>query len=1030
MKEFLGLFKSLNEGIYVADMDSYELVYMNDYLKELYKISSEEEYKGKKCYAVLQGRSEPCIFCTNSRLRPGKFYEWSYRNPVLDREAILKDTMFEKEGKRYRLELAFDTSACGKRGMREEGLFAYGDSIINECLRKVISINDPNEAIEYILSYMGEHFLCGRVYIFENEEGGTFSNTYEWCAEGVAPQKEVLQHEPLETIESWYRMFEDDKPVIIENLEDVRRKHPEVYAVLKPQDIDSLVTVPIRSAGEVIGFLGVDNPSVKNPDVIVYFLFVVGHFISTMLERRNLLAHLEYMSYHDQLTGSLNRYAFLKLGDEVPEDAQVGVLYCDISGLKMVNDTLGHSEGDEIIVRWYRIIRKFFREHEVFRTGGDEFVVVSQDISKVDFLSKVESLKEEIALEDNHLSLGSAWASGGGIQPLLMKAEEKMYEDKYDYYNRKGILAERKHQRQRSVIRGYSLPEVRAESSLYQFVSNNFFDLETLFDSITAESAPYYLYFGDVQSNWFYISDNMRDRFGFKSNMVYDLMSNWENRIINREELLLYREDLTNVMEKKQKRHDLRYRVRDKDGNDTWIHCCGQMKWSEDGGTPLFFAGFISYQQRDFIVDPITNFPREHAATIKIAEMRKNGKEVLAIGFTLNNFAEINELRGRNNADLLLLNIAEKLTYYFDERMTFYRLDGLRFMGIVSPVCKDSVPDLIAQLKDIVNMMYRGSNIVVRIPCSVGVFAQEDPKMSPQEIISNIIALISEAKHLSDRDYVVHSARNTRMQKEHARMVMELSENVFNDFEGFRIVVQPIVSTKDKKIVSGEALLRWRFEGKEISPLTFIPILEKNRLILPVGKWVFEQVVRTCKRAISHMSDFRLAFNVSYHQVLDSEFLPFIQKTLKKYLLDGRHLIMELTETHFDESPDKLDRFISNCKELGIEIALDDFGNGYSSLGLLLKYPANVVKLDKSLLNSMTTSEDNIKFISSIVYACHQFGKKVCAEGVETEKEAEIIKGTNCDMMQGYHFYRPLEQRDLYGELVDQANGRKPDGEM
>lgn len=1029
MKEFLDLFESLNEWIYVADMDSYELVYMNDYLRRLCGISSKEEYKGRKCHRVLRGKEEPCIFCTNDRLRFGRFYEWSYKDPRLDREILLNDTMFEQEGRRYRLEIGFDRTACKERYMKEEGLLAYGDSIISECLGKVFSISSPDAGIEYILSYMGEHFLSDRVYIFENEEGGTFSNTYEWCAEGVAPQKELLQHEPMETIEYWYRMFEDDRPVIIEDIEDIRKEHPEVYAVLKPQDIKALVTVPIRSSGEIVGFLGVDNPGMGRPEVIVRFLFVIGHFVSTMIERRNLLEHLEYMSYHDQLTGSLNRYAFLKLTEATSEDTETGVLYCDVSGLKMLNDALGHSKGDEMIIRWYRIIRKFFREHEVFRTGGDEFVVVSQPVSKVDFMAKVEHLREEIALEDHHLSLGSAWGSGRGVQSLLTQAEEKMYENKCDYYNQKGIFTERKHRSGCFPTPGHPLPEFGRDGAMQRFVSDNFFDLETLFHSITADDAPYYLYFGDVQTNWFYISDNMRDRFGFKSNLVYDLMSNWESRIINREELLLYRQDLKNVLEKKQQRHDLRYRVRDKDGNDSWIHCCGEMKWSEDGEQPLFFAGFISYQKRDFVVDPITNFPKEHAAMFKLAEMQKAGKDILVIGFTLNNFAEINELRGRGNADLLLLNIAEKLTYYFDERMTFYRLDGLRFMGIVSSSCEDSIPDMIAQLKDIISVMYRGINIVVRTPSSVGVFSEGDLKLSPQEIVSNVIALISEAKHLSDCDYVVHSPKSIRIQKEHAKMVIELSENVFNDFEGFRIVVQPIVSTKEKQIVSGEALLRWRFKGKEVSPLTFIPILEKNRLILPVGKWVFEQVVRICKRAISHMKDFRLAFNVSYHQVLDPEFLPFMQETLKKYLLDGRHLIMELTETHFDESPDKLDRFISSCKELGIEIALDDFGNGYSSLGLLLKYPANVVKLDKSLLNSMTTSEDNIKFISSIVYACHQFGKKVCAEGVETEKEAEIIKGTNCDLMQGYHFYRPLEQRDLYVRLVDQVNGKIRQGE-
>ena len=137
-------------------------------------------------------------------------------------------------------------------------------------------------------------------------------------------------------------------------------------------------------------------------------------------------------------------------------------------------------------------------------------------------------------------------------------------------------------------------------------------------------------------------------------------------------------------------------------------------------------------------------------------------------------------------------------------------------------------------------------------------------------------------------------------------------------------------------------------------PTVFILLFEKGKMILPVGKWVFEQVVRTCKRILSFEHRFTMSFNVSYLQIMDDDFIRFVEQTLKKYRMDGSHFIAELTETHFDENPEKLKEFVDGCKKLGIQIALDDFGNGYSSLGLLLKYPATVVKLDKSLLTELT----------------------------------------------------------------------------
>lgn len=123
---------------------------------------------------------------------------------------------------------------------------------------------------------------------------------------------------------------------------------------------------------------------------------------------------------------------------------------------------------------------------------------------------------------------------------------------------------------------------------------------------------------------------------------------------------------------------------------------------------------------------------------------------------------------------------------------------------------------------------------------------------------------------------------------------------------------------------------------------------------------------------------------------------------------------MELTETHYDDSPMKLQQFIDGCKALNMRVALDDFGAGYSSLELLLKYPSDIVKLDRSLMQGMSNSAENYDFISSIVYSCHKFRKKVCVEGVETQLELDIATKAGCDYAQGYYFYRPLELTALY----------------
>lgn len=146
-----------------------------------------------------------------------------------------------------------------------------------------------------------------------------------------------------------------------------------------------------------------------------------------------------------------------------------------------------------------------------------------------------------------------------------------------------------------------------------------------------------------------------------------------------------------------------------------------------------------------------------------------------------------------------------------------------------------------------------------------------------------------------------------------------------------------------------------------------------------------------------------------------------MQEMLEKYQLSGSHLIAEMTESCVDERPDRLLHFVELCNELGIQIALDDFGNGYSSLRMLLQYPSSIIKLDRTLLAEMIGSADKMSFILSIVYACHQFGKIVCMEGVETAEQASLIQESGCDLIQGFYYYRPLEIDAIYELLAAES---------
>lgn len=897
-----------------------------------------------------------------------------------------------------------------------------GDKEIKEYLQGSISNTDPDQAIQDILSCLGEKCLCERTYIFELHDKDTFSNTYEWCAEGIVPQKEMLQNEQVDILEPWWMLFEDNRPVVIKDIEDIKDKHPQIYAGLKPQNIHSLVTAPIWWGEKIIGFLGVDNPSDEKMDDISDLLFLIGNFVSFLIDRRNLMSRLAHLSYYDQMTGAYNRQSYDEFIKESSKYDSVGLVYCDVSDLKGINSRYGFEVGDRLLKEVYDMMKAIFVGDQIFRTGGDEFIAISINSSQKSFEEKIEQLQVIADQKDFHMAVGSSWSDEKPIDFLkeMKTAEKVMYWGKKLYYNQMDPTGQIR-DRRRTNLKDEELLEVE-KSEFLKFYENNYFDAERFFESVCMPD--FFPFVADLESNLFYISDDMRDTFGFKSNMVTDLIVEWEKRIESPDELAAFRESIEDVLSGKIDKHDLRYRIRDRDGNYIWVHCHGLVRRCEETGKAIFFSGAVSRQEQKFVVDPVTNFPREYGAMLRLRELKEKNHEVTIIGFTLNNFSEINELRGRSVADILLRDISKKLTQYFENKLRFFRLDGMRFIGIVSPELNESVEQIILQIKEIITGLYYNNNIVVRTPCSVGVIRESNEKISPQDMIVNMVMLLSSAKHSSETDYVEHSQRNIHEQRQRTQMSMELNRDVVEGFNDFRIVIQPTVSTKDNRMSSGEVLLRWQFEGKDVSPALFIPMLENNRLILPVGKWVFEQAVRACKRTAAYLPDFRLAVNVSYYQILDPEFLPFMEQTLKKYDLNGERLILEITETHYDETPTKVFQFIESCKALGMEVAIDDFGNGYSSLAFLMKYPANIVKLDRSLINEMVNSEDNINFISSIVYACHKFGKKVCAEGVETQKELDIITATGCDMIQGYYFYRPMEISDFFSLLPSVARER------
>ncbi len=437
MNHFWEIYENMKEIVYVTDMDTDEVVYINQYGRDKYNIASMEEVQGQPCYKVLQKCSSRCSICTNHKLKPGEFYEWKYYNGMLGKTFLLKDTMIEQDGKRYRLEISIDVSEMDeqKKTIKE---FASNEAMVNDALRLALAESTPEKSIEVLLNHLGQSLRSDRVYIFEEMENHTVKNTYEWCAAGVEPQKEYLQEVPFEVVSLWYEAFHKNRNIIIKSLESIKETDPKVYETLLPQQVDSLVVSPLVIKGKIVGFYGVDNPPKEFLNHISVMFMVLGYFISSMMRRRNLVDSLEKMSYYDQLTGALNRHGMNEFVAHVDYDASIGLVYCDVMGLKRVNDTEGHLAGDALLVRAYECLCNTFPKEVVFRIGGDEFLAMSSNIEKEDMDEMIQNLRASMEDYQVKFAIGSVWESkcNGRIEKLLKLADERMYEDKEEYYSK------------------------------------------------------------------------------------------------------------------------------------------------------------------------------------------------------------------------------------------------------------------------------------------------------------------------------------------------------------------------------------------------------------------------------------------------------------------------------------------------------------------------------------------------------------------------------------------------------------------
>ncbi|SER47693.1 EAL domain-containing protein [Parafannyhessea umbonata] len=422
---------TLEAALYICDAKSYEIVFANEFARREFGIERSTPLRGLKCYKVFGGSKDICHFCSSPSLSRKRFHHSHLHNHQTGKDYTTFETLMPWNGKPYRVTLALCTSDLVAEAERRASLL-YVEHSINDMLSVALSEPDPNDGLDRMLEMLGDLSDARHAFIFEDDEMGLTSNTYEWCAAGQPSRISEFQQVRFGFSDSWTALLSDGGLIVIEDPAHDERLSDKAREELVSQRVDNLVAARLFQDARPIGFLGIEGVAAGKIEVTELFMRIAAAFTSILLRNRNTMERLNSISTHDPLTGTMNRRAFTTFMRGLTVAGGFALVYGDLNGLKETNDVLGHDAGDALIERAARVLEKRFGTEFVFRMGGDEFVayVEMSGPDKVDAL--LASLRQEFRERGVSIALGCVWKGSydGDYEGLISEADRRMYLDK------------------------------------------------------------------------------------------------------------------------------------------------------------------------------------------------------------------------------------------------------------------------------------------------------------------------------------------------------------------------------------------------------------------------------------------------------------------------------------------------------------------------------------------------------------------------------------------------------------------------
>jgi diguanylate cyclase (GGDEF)-like protein len=432
----------------------------------------------------------------------------------------------------------------------------------------------------------------------------------------------------------------------------------------------------------------------------------------------------------------------------------------------------------------------------------------------------------------------------------------------------------------------------------------------------------------------------------------------------------------------------------------------------------------------DALHDSLTGLPNRILFMERVEQALKHSKRrsyyLFAVLFIdLDRFKTINDSLGHSSGDELLIEIAGLLQGCLRATDTVARLGGDEFTVLLEDFNDiDDVIRITERIQTKLSLPFDLGGHTIFTSASIGIVISSRQYQQGAELLRDADIAMYRAKELGKARYAIFDREMYERTIKLSRLERDLRLALQN--KEFYLHYQPIICLKTGKLAGFEALIRWQHpEQGFISPVDFIPIAEDTGAIVQIGEWVLYEACRQLRSwqiQFPHTHSLKMSVNLAIQQIKQSSLLEILNRILLETGLNGNSLKLEITESMLMDDGEATIELLSQIREKKIQLSIDDFGKGYSSLSYLHRFPINTIKIDRSFVSNMNSDEENFEIVKTIATLAHTLGMDVVAEGVETEAQMNHLKTLGCEYGQGYLFSKPLNAEAI-GSMLEKGTG-------